>query len=120
MLIVNVYDRSFHGNPLKHQDSIIQDPLYERPLKRRRHLTPCGHDDNMRGMQRDIGSIKETLEEMASEAIEDRRILLATLEELDIAHIKESLEEITYEAREERDNFYSILTELLAEIQQRD
>lgn len=79
-----------------------------------RHLAlrrdPDRHDDNI-CMQRDINSIKKTLEEVVDEAKEAKE---------DIAHIKESLDEIYYEAREERDNINNMLAEILAEIQHVD
>jgi predicted AlkP superfamily pyrophosphatase or phosphodiesterase len=93
---------------------MVQDPSNERPLKRRRL---AHRDDNMRWVQSEIADIKETLEEMASEAREGRQHLISTLEELDFAGIKESLDEMTYDAREERDNLHSMLEELLAEVQ---
>jgi hypothetical protein len=94
---------------LKRRDSKVEDPSLsnERPLKKQ-HLIPRDHDDNLQlkiSMRRDIASIKETLESMASEVKEE------------IACIKENIEEISYEAREERDNFSNMLAELLAEIQ---
>jgi hypothetical protein len=54
----------------------------------------------MRWVRCEIAGIKDTLEEMAYEAREDRKNLNSTLEELDIAGVKESLEEITYKTRE--------------------
>ena len=95
---------------------MVQGPSNERPLKRQR-LTPHD-DDNMRWVRREISGIKETLEEMASEAREDREIFISMFEELDFAGIKESLDEMTYDAREERDNLHSMMAELLAEVQQ--
>ena len=97
---------------------MVQDPSNERPLKRRHLASP--DDDNMRWVRCEIAGIKETLEEMASEAREDRQNLISTLEELDFAGIKESLDEMTYDAREERDNLHSMLAELLAEVQERE
>lgn len=71
----------------------------------------------MRWVQREIAGIKETLEEMASEARDDRQCLISTLEELDFAGVKESVDEMAYNAREERDNIQIMLAELLAEVQ---
>ena len=114
-----------HGNPslrkkplLKRQGSTVQDPSNEHPLKRR-HLT-LRDDDNMRWVQREIAGIKEALEEMASEAREDRQIFINALEELDFAGIKESLDEMTYDAKEERESLHNMLAELLAEVQERE
>ena len=87
-------------------------------LKRRR-LTPRD-DDNMTWVRREISGIKETLEEMASEAREDRENFISMFEELDFAGIKESLDEMIYDAGEERENIHSMLAELLAEVQQTD
>ena len=99
---------------------MVQGPSNERPLKRRR-LTPrdCD-DDNMKWVRREIAGIKETLKEMASEAREDRRKIISTLEELDFSGIKESLDEMTYDAREERECLHDMLAELLAEVQERE
>lgn len=97
---------------------MVQDASNERPLKRRR-LAPCD-DDHMRWVQHEIAGVKETLEEMASEAREDRQYFISKFEELDFAGIKESLDEMTYDAREERDNLHSMLEELLAEVQERE
>ena len=97
---------------------MVQNPSNEHLLKRR-HLTL--HDnDNMRWVQREIASIKEALEEMASEAREDRRNFISTLEDLDFAGIKESLDEMTYDVREERESLHNMLAELLAEVQERE
>lgn len=111
-------DPSFQGNTsLKRQSSagMAQDPAANgQPLKRR-HLAPRARDlddHNMSWVRREIAGIKETLEEIASDAREDRRNFNSMLEELDIAGIKENLEEITYEAREGRDNFNGMLEEL--------
>jgi hypothetical protein len=98
---------------------MVQDASNERPLKRRR-LAPSCDDDNMRWVRHEIAGVKETLEEMASEAREDRQQVISTLDELDFAGIKESLDEMTYDAREERDNLHSMLEELLAEVQERE
>lgn len=103
---------------LKRQGSMDQDASNERPSTRR-HSAPCD-DDNMGWVRREIASIKETLEEMASEAREDRRRLISTLEEFDSAGIKESLDDMTHDAREERDNLHNMLAELLAEVQERE
>ena len=100
---------------LKRQGSTVQDPSNEHPSKRR-HLT-ARDNDNMRWVQREIAGIKEALEEMASEAREDRRKFISTLEELDFAGIKESLDKMTYDAREERETLHNMLAELLAEVQ---
>jgi len=97
---------------------MVQGPSNERPSKRRR-LAPCGCDDDNRDMKwvrREIARIKETLEEMASEAREDRQKSISMLEELDFGEIKESLDEMTYDAREERENIHSMLAELLSEV----
>lgn len=99
---------------MKHQGSIASN---EHPLKRR-CLTPC--DDNnsdMKWVQHEIASIKKTLEEMVSEAREDRDRIISMFEELDVAGIKESLDNMTYDAREERENIHSMLAELLAKVQ---
>jgi hypothetical protein len=111
-------DPSLRKKPsLKRQGSMVQDTSNERPLKRR----PCDDDNrDMRLVRREIAGIKETLEEMASEARDDRQHLISTLEEHDFAGIKESLDEMIYDAREERDNIHSMLAELLAEVQERD
>lgn len=76
----------------------------------------------MRWVRDEIAGIKETLEEMASEAREDRENHRSTKEdsELDLAGIKESLDEVTYGAKEDRDDLFSMLTEILAEVQQWD
>lgn len=73
-------------------------------------ITPRDRDDNrdILCILRDIASIKETLEDTASEVREE------------IALIKENIEEISYEAREEREHINHMLTELLAEIQHID
>lgn len=97
---------------------MVQDPSNEHPLKRR-HLA-LRDDDNMRWVRREIAGIRETLEEMASEAREDRQNFMSALEELDYAGIKESLDEITYDVREERDNIHSMLEELLVEVRERE
>jgi predicted transcriptional regulator len=97
---------------------MVQGPSNEHPLKRQR-LTPRD-DDNMRWVRHEIASIKEALEEMASEAREDRRKIISTLEELDFSGIKESLDEMTYDAREERKSLHDMLAELLAEVQERE
>lgn len=96
---------------------MVQDSN-EHPLKRQ-HLTPHD-DDNMRCVRREIAGIKEALEEMASEAREDRRKFISTLEELDFSGIQESLDEMTYDAREERESLHNMLAELLAEVQERE
>lgn len=86
---------------------------------KRRRLTPRGcDDDNMKWVRREIAGIKEILEEMASEAREDRQKFISMLEELDFGEIKESLDKMTYNAREERENVHSVLAELLSEVQQ--
>lgn len=72
-------------------------------LKRQR-LTPRD-DDKMKWLRREISGIKETLEEMVSEARQDRD------------KVNSMFEELTYDAREERDNIQSMLAELLAEVQ---
>lgn len=96
---------------------MVQVPSNERPLKRRR-LTPCDCDDgNMKWVRHEIASIKETLEEMASEAKEDRQQFISKFKELDFGGIKESLDEMSYDAQEERENIHSMLEELLAEVQ---
>jgi len=97
---------------------MVQGPSNEHPSKRRR-LTPRDND-NMSWVRREISGIKETLEEMASEAREDREKIISMFEELDFAGIKESIDEMTYDAREERDNLHSMMAELLAEVQQTD
>lgn len=74
----------------------------------------------MRWVRSEIAGIKETLEEMASEAREDRQHLIDTLEELDFAGIKENLDEMIYDAREERDNLHSMLADFVAEAQERE
>ena len=71
----------------------------------------------MTWVRREIASIKETLAEMASEAREDKRNLISTLEEADFASIKDSLDELTYDAREVRDNLHIMLADILAEVQ---
>jgi len=96
---------------------MAEDPANERPLKKQR-LTPRD-DEHMRWVRHEIAGIKDTIEEMALEAREDRRNLNRILEEINIAGIKESLDEMAYEAKEDRYNFNSMLEELLAEIQQR-
>lgn len=96
---------------------MAQDPSNKRPLKRQH----CDRDDDkMRSVQCEIAGMKETLEEMVSEAREDRRNFISTLEELqvDFAGIKESLDEMTYDAGEIRENLYTMLADLLAEVQQ--
>lgn len=92
-----------------------QYPSNERILKKQ-HLPPRD-DDNMTWVRREIASIKETLAEMASEAREDKRNLISTLEEADFASIKDSLDELTYDAREVRDNLHIMLADILAEVQ---
>lgn len=87
-------------------------------MKRRR--LPLRDDDNMRWVQHEIAGIKEALEEMASEAREDRHNFISTLEDFDFAGIKESLDEMTYDAREERESHHNMLAELLAEVQERE
>jgi hypothetical protein len=72
----------------------------------------------MKWVRREIAGIKESLEEIASEAREDRQQLISTLEEFDFAGIKEGLDEMTYDAREERDNFHNMLADILAEVQE--
>ena len=96
-----------------------QYPSDEHILKKR-HLSR--DDDNMTWLRSEISSIKATLVEIASEAREDRRNLISTLEELDSASagIKENLEELTYEMREDKDNFYSMLADILAEVKGRE
>ena len=90
-------DPSLNKKPLlKRQGFTIQDPLNERPLKKRlQEVQVAPHRDNncdrnMGWMRREIASIKETVEEMASEA------------------------------REERDNLQSVLADILAEVQDWD
>ena len=87
---------------------------------KKRHLSR--DDDNMTWLRSEISGIKATLAEIASEAREDRRNLISTLEELDSASagIKESLDELIYETREDKDNFYSMLADILAEVQGRE
>ena len=72
----------------------------------------------MRWVWPGISGIKETLEEMASEAREDREKIISMFEELNFAAIKESLDKMTYDARKERDNLNNMMAELLAEAQQ--
>ena len=52
---------------------MVQGPSNEHPSKRQ-HLTPRDND-NMGWVRREISGIKETPEEMASEAREDREKL---------------------------------------------
>lgn len=88
----------------------------EQPLKTRRRLT--SHDDDnldIQHLQLEIAGFKERLEEIASEAREERRNVISMVHEVDVA-----LEEMIHEVREERDNLHIMLAELLAEIQYRD
>ena len=109
------------GPFLKRRSSTIQDPSSSNGRRLKRRLT-LPDDDNMRWVRDEIAGIKETLEEMASEAREDRENHRSTKEdsELDLAGIKESLDEVTYGAKEDRDDLFSMLTEILAEVQQWD
>ena len=70
----------------------------------------------MKWVWHEISGIKETLEEMASKAREDKEKFISMFKELDFAGIKESLNEMTYDSREERENIHSMLAELLAEV----
>lgn len=54
---------------------------------------------------------------MASEAREDKRNLISTLEEADFASIKDSIDELTYDTKEVRDNLHIMLADILAEVQ---
>jgi hypothetical protein len=88
----------------------------EQPLKTRRRLT-SRYDDNRdtQYSRREIASFKESLEEIATEAREERRNIMGLVRGVDVA-----LEEIIHEVREERDNLHIMLAELLAEIQHRN
>jgi vacuolar-type H+-ATPase subunit H len=73
------------------------------------------YDDNCdSSLRHEIASFKESLEEIASEAREERRNIIGMVREVDVA-----LEEMIHEVREERDNLHIrvMLAELLAEIQ---
>ena len=76
------------------------------------------YDDNRdtqySSLRHEIASFKESLEEIASEAREERRNIIGMVREVDVA-----LEEMIHEVREERDNLHIrvMLAELLAEIQ---
>jgi len=106
---------------IKRRGSTVQDPSNERYMKRRLTTTSTLRDNHdMKWVQNEIAGIKETLDEMASEAREDRRNLSSTLEEVDFPGIKESLDEMTYGAREERDNLQYMLADILVEVQHRE
>jgi uncharacterized coiled-coil DUF342 family protein len=69
----------------------------------------------MQYLWREIASFRESLEEIASEAREERQNIIGMVHEVDVA-----LEEMIHEVREERDNLHIMLADLLAEIQHRD